>query len=267
MAAQAAGNLEVTLTSILLGPAVAGIYNITARIFRIARGFIGPIVGSTFSGLAHLLGERGPTALIGPLREVRGISNLVIAVVFPTMVFTNQDFVALWVGPEKFGGNLLCTGLALASSLSANLFFLYLAATAAGEVWRTAYLSAVEGAIRIPLMALGLYLLQLPGLPIATALGFGALTLYGYPPVLAYGFGMSRGSAMRTAYSGLPAALFCTALGTLGASFAPHAAGWPTLIVKAVLGVVAFACATLAIDPTTRRPVNLLWSRLTHKQA
>jgi O-antigen/teichoic acid export membrane protein len=262
VAGQIASNLEVTLTSVMLGPAAAGIYNITARTFRLALGFLNPIVGASFSGLAHLRGERGPGALLGPLRELRGIYTLAIGVLLPGIVFINRDFVTLWVGADKYGDDLLTDALALATFLSAELSFLFLTVSATGRLRATAYLSALEGTIRVPLMLLGLSLLGMPGLAFGAALGLGTLVLFAYPPVLARGLELARGPAARIAHAGAPVALLGLGLAVLGAQIVPRAPSWLLLIVKGAGAGLALAAMVLLLDPAAHRLAGAFWRKL-----
>jgi O-antigen/teichoic acid export membrane protein len=245
---QIVGNVEVTLVSLSAGPTLAAVYGITERTFRLVQGFINPIVGSAFSGLAHLMGERGPSALREPLRELRSLFTLVVTVIVPSLLVVNQDFVSLWVGREKYGGTLLSMALSLNALFSVQVFFLSMVATAVGQVQRTAYLSTAEAVIRVPLMVVGLRILGPAGMALATPISGSFLAFLAYPVVIGRGLTLGPSAARSLSNSGLILALVGVLLGALAARYIPSVAHWPLLAVKGSLAAMVLLAFTLIGD-------------------
>jgi len=262
---QIAGNIEVVLVSAIMGPSVAAVYGITERTFRLVQTFINPIVGSVFSGLAHLMGERGSNALLSPLRELRGIYTLVVSVLVPSILVINQDFVTLWVGHDQFGGTLLSTALALSTVLSTQVFFLSFVCSAAGQVRETAYLAALEAAIRVPLIVAGLHFLGPAGMALSTSLGCGILALVAYPVLVGRGLSLDRATARAAGNEGLQTTLVCIFLGAAGARWLPTTAHWLTLAAKGTLMSLVFLGTTLLLSSAARSQLVIIPAKLTKR--
>ena len=224
---------------------MAAVYGITERTFRLVQGFINPIVGSAFSGLAHLMGESGPSALLVPLRELRGLYTLVVSVIVPSLLIINRDFVTLWVGADKFGGTLLSAALALSAIWSTQVLFLGLVSSASGQVRSTAYLTGLEALIRVPLIVAGLHLFGPAGMALSTSLGCALLAFFAYPSVVGKGLGLPRAKARLVGNDGLMGILVCLLLSAPAARYLPMTERWLTLAVKG--GLVALALLAIAI--------------------
>jgi O-antigen/teichoic acid export membrane protein len=249
---QLAGNIEVALVSAVMGPSTAAIYGITERTFRLVQGFINPIVGSAFSGLAHLMGERGPSALLAPLRELRGLYTLVVSVTIPCILVINRDFITLWVGADKFGGTLLSAALALSSVLVTQVLFLGLVSSATGQVRSTAYLTGLEAVIRVPLIVLGLHFYGPAGMALSTSFGCALLAFLAYPAVIGKGLGLIRRKARVVGNDGLLGILACLPLSGMAARYLPVAAHWLTLVVKGGATALALLSVTVLLNEAAR---------------
>ena len=259
---QIAGNLELALVSTTLGPSMAAVYGITVRTFALVQGFINPIAGSAFSGLAHLMGQRGPSALLPPLRELRGLFTLVVSVVVPAILVINQDFVSLWVGPDKFGGRYLCAALALSTVPVTQVSFLSFVSAASGRLRSAAYLTVLEAVVRVPLMIAGLHILGPAGIAISTSLECGLLVYYAYPALIGRGLGLARAAARTIGNDGLGAILGCVLAGGLAARYLPAATHWPTLVVKGALTALVLLGLTVLTNRGARSQLRVVGVRV-----
>jgi len=253
-----ASNVDVALVSALISPAGAAVYGLTDRLFRFALSFINPIAGSTLSALAHLLGEVGPKGVARPLGELFTVWSTVAALCFPVLLAMNRDFIAVWVGSDKYGGIGLSIAICVSTLLSARSFLMYIVLTGLGEIALTAWVSLVEPALRIPLMLLGLRTLGPVGLPLATSVAVAVFSLGIFPVHIARKIDMrgKRGVAlqMRSFFG-----VLCTmVVGILLAIFLPNVNRWLTFIGKAVLVSIGVLVVALAAS----RDIRELLSRV-----
>jgi O-antigen/teichoic acid export membrane protein len=145
------GNMQVTIVSAAIDPRTAGVFAITQRVFVIAQFIGNSIGGSSFSGLAHKIGEakHEKKAISETVKKVFELFALVALFAFGVSVALNQEFITIWVGPEKFGGarlNALLAAMMLAGSM---IFTLQHLLAAFGEFKRTSYASIVHSLIFI----------------------------------------------------------------------------------------------------------------------
>jgi O-antigen/teichoic acid export membrane protein len=257
-----ASNIDVALVSALVSPAVAAVYGLTDRLFRFALSFINPIAGSTLSALAHLLGEAGPKGLARPLRELFGLWSAVAALTFPVLLAMNRDFVAVWVGTDKYGGLALSIAICVSTLLTARAFLMYIVLTGLGEIALTAWATILEPALRIPLMILGLRTLGPVGLPLASALGMGILSLVVYPTYVSRKIQLPGKPGLALQMRGLSAVICTMMLGVAIATAAPSANHWPTFLAKAAAASVAVIVLAYSVNRTLRELVAEMFHRL-----
>ncbi|MBD3409983.1 MAG: hypothetical protein GF419_07235 [Ignavibacteriales bacterium] len=145
------GNLQVTIVSAAIDPRTAGVFAITQRVYVIAQFIGNSIGGSSFSGLAHKIGEtkRDEKALADTVKKVFELFALVALFAFGLAAALNQEFIAVWVGAEKFGGARLNIFLAAMMLSGSMIFTLQHLLAAFGEFKRTSYASVVHSLLFI----------------------------------------------------------------------------------------------------------------------
>jgi O-antigen/teichoic acid export membrane protein len=254
--AHVASNIEVALVSALVSPAAAAIYGLTDRLFRVALSLINPIAGSVLSALAHLLGEVGTKGVVKPLRDLFTLWSTAAALCFPILLAMNRDFVAIWVGSDKYGGLGLSSAICLSTLLSARSFLMYIVLNGLGEIAITAWVSTFEPALRLPLMVVGIKAFGSMGLPIAATMSVGILSFGIYPRYVARKIQLPgrEGSALQL--RGVSAVAATMLLGGLLAVFAPSVDHWLTFLAKTTIVSIGVMSLALAASRDVRA---LLW--------
>jgi hypothetical protein len=195
---------------------------------------------------------------MNPLSELRGIYTLMVSVILPCILIVNQDFVTLWVGPEKYGGTLLSIALALATAAGTQVVFLNLVASATGQVRQAAYLTAIEAAVRLPLLVAGLHFLGPIGMPLSTSLTCAFLVFLAYPAVIGKGLDIAPTKTTVVVNSGLRAVLSSLALGGFAAGSLPVATHWSTLVVKGGGAALVLLGGTVLLSAPARTQLRVL---------
>ena len=226
IAAQVAGNVETTIIAAMRGPSAAALYGVTERVFRLAAGLVNPIAGSTLSAFAHLVGERGPAAARGPLRELSVLWSTAVALVFPLLLVINREFITLWLGADKFGGQAITVLICASSIVSTRVFLAYVCLIAVGDIARASWAMTAESVGRVGLMFIGLHFIGLPGVPLASLLGGAVLAYLLLPRLLS--LRLSAGDSFLppsqfAGHRGVFAAFVC---GVLLAAVSPAARTW-----------------------------------------
>jgi O-antigen/teichoic acid export membrane protein len=239
-----ASNIDVALVSALLNPSIAAVYGLTDRLFRFAVSFVNPVAGSVLSGLAHLVGEVGTKGVARTLREVFAVWIAVASLCFPILLAMNRDFIAVWIGIDKYGGLLLSAAICVSMLFSARSFLMYIVLTGLGEIAVTSWLAMAESVVRIPLMAIGLRTLGPVGLPLATIVGTSVLSLVFYPKYVARRIELRGRAGYALQMTGATALIATMAFGAAVALFAPATDRWVFFLAKSV--VVSLAVAAIA---------------------
>ena len=164
------GKSSAAVVAIFLRPELATILVVTGKMADIIRMFLDRFGGATFAGFAHLVGSGQFTKARRVYEELVSIHTSISVLMTCVYIATNQWFVTVWVGPDQFGGQWLTFMLGLsvlASSRSSLLEYLY---GATGQIVRTAYVILSESVLQIPFIFIFLFLMRLPGLPLANTL-------------------------------------------------------------------------------------------------
>ena len=251
LAMQVGSNVEVALISAFITPAVAGVYSITERVFRVGIGFINPIAGSTIAALSHFVGQHGARAGLAPTREIMALWSLGVAALVPAMLALNHDFTTVWVGTSNFGGFALNLFLGSAALLGAAEFLLCVLLTAAGELQRMAWISTLEILARLALMYPALRVFGVWGIPAASCvLSVCFLPLYRRGQILSSR--KSDGDAPRFLGASGASVAVAFGLGVVEAAVLPSVSAWPAFIGKAALVGVVNLVVALALNPLGR---------------
>lgn len=256
-------NNETFIASIFAGPKAAAILGLTDRVFKNAYVIAEQVGRSMFYGLAHLHGaatDRSRTLSV--LREVLGIASAVMGVLFAATLFLNPSFVALWVGPEQFGGMALNLAVASAAMLSGRVNVLGILAGALGGIREAAWGQLAEIVIRVLAMVVLLSVFGVLGIPMATALssllagiflmGFALTRTTGQPPRAAMAWAITGSQATLLPFT---AAAVLVGAGTFGRS-------WPGLLGWGIATVAVAAVLAVAVEPNTRAQLRKAWGAL-----
>jgi len=91
----------------ILGPPAVVPFFLTQRIASVAQGLLQSFSGSSWAGLADLYHRQQMVLLQARVLELTRLITLVAVVVLAPILVFNRDFVTLWVGGERFGGEWL----------------------------------------------------------------------------------------------------------------------------------------------------------------
>jgi O-antigen/teichoic acid export membrane protein len=239
-------NSDELITAIICGPQAAAVLALTRRGFDLSLIIANSVAGSVFSGLAHAIGEQGASKMINILREIFAISAVLTALTIPIVMCANQDFVGLWLGPDKFGGFWLNLALAASSILVIRQNLLGSVVPAFGEIRKTAYCGLAEVIIRIPLTIILILQLGLVGVPIASVLSISGSTLW-FQTILLGGVLGSKKAAIQVQMHGIIAILLVMVFSVFFSEAWGSAKSWPSLVAKScILGALAIALAYAA---------------------
>lgn len=158
---------EPVLITLFLRPELTVVYTVTQRALIACEFFANVVIGTTAGAFSHLFGEKNAEAIS---RSVRDAGILICAISsFVSLGYAagNNGFVQLWVGEDRFGGQGLTTGLALASlAMLASRYIQTLLGTT-GDIAYTSLLAAGESVLRVVLASSLIHWMLLSAFPMA----------------------------------------------------------------------------------------------------
>jgi O-antigen/teichoic acid export membrane protein len=162
--------LDTALVAIVVGPAQAVVFNLTRKAMDVVRALLDTVGYASYGGFAHLAAskERHRAArVLSEIRQVRWAVGLAAAMVY---IGLNGSFMALWVGPERFGGQSLSTLFMLQTLITGESYLLNYLYRATGAVVEGSILLILEGASRMLLAIVLLFGVGTAGIPAAAAI-------------------------------------------------------------------------------------------------
>jgi len=161
---------EPLLITIFLRPELTVVYTVTQRALAASEFFSNVLIGTTAGAFSHLFGEKNAVAISGAVRDTGVLVVTISSFISLGYAVGNAGFVQLWVGGDRFGGQALTTGLALASMAMLGSRYLQSLLGATGDIAYTSYLAAGEGVLRVGIACALIKWLHLPAFPVAVIL-------------------------------------------------------------------------------------------------
>jgi O-antigen/teichoic acid export membrane protein len=258
------GNSEVLIASAYIGPHVAATLAIVQRAYGIVLQFLSPLYSSAFAGIAQVAAEHDGRAnpRVGSiLTELFKYLGAAAALMFGVAAALNENFIRLWLGREgDFGGWQLNAACAAAMLVMFRLTALANILNALGVIGQTAWISLLELATRLLLMALLIPLLGVTGMPLATLLGSGIISGTALTVLLSRRVDGGRQIAIR----GLLTSVGGLALGLALAAILPDCASWASFAGVSFMILLIFGGGVFASDKDIRRALSgRRWPALT----
>jgi O-antigen/teichoic acid export membrane protein len=262
MGATLAGRMDAVITARALNPTQTTVLTFTGKAYDPVRMVAMSVGGSLQSGFAHLMGEGNkPRAaeIMGQANRLVGFGSVVL---MSSVVALDQAFVALWVGPENYGGHRLAAALAVSTALSTFTGSMNQLVFAAGGIRASALVGLGEAAVKLALQMVLVRRLGLIGMPIASAIASLAVSGWTLPGIAASLVGASPKEAARFWFGQMARLAVGVTAGAVLAMFIGRAAirwTWPGFCVAAAVVGAVFVALGLAGDRDVR---GLLLTRL-----
>jgi O-antigen/teichoic acid export membrane protein len=237
------------MVGMMLGSRSAGVYSLTTRAYDTVTLFLSQVNAALVPSMSHLAGSGEHIRFKAVVVRIGTLIPLLAAMGAVAVAVSNQSFVALWVGIEKYGGLPLSLLAAFATWWSFACYVAYDALFAKGEFKAIGRAFAASSLVHVAILALFLHL----GLWVAQAAFIVSTLVWGLPLWfrLAASLGL-RAAELRTL---LAATISTVAWGSATAGallLLPMAGpGWGGLCVRAALSVaVVFGLVMITSEAT-----------------
>jgi O-antigen/teichoic acid export membrane protein len=158
---------EIVFVAVLIGPEVAVVYALTRRAADLGRSLVDMIGFASYGGVAHLSSSVDHVTVrktYGRLLALHLSSAIAVAAAY---LAVNRSLLNVWVGPSIAPGIGLIFIMSIQSVVLGHSYLINLLYRATGRVVEGSSYLVVEALVRIPLLAAGLLVFGLLGLPLA----------------------------------------------------------------------------------------------------
>jgi O-antigen/teichoic acid export membrane protein len=197
-------NAEPAITALVISPTAAAILSISSRLAMVVRMIVGPIGSAVFASVSHVYSGGGTERTREVLKMLFFVSNVLLAIGLGATMAFNGALVSLWVGPDKYGGNVLTLLIVLSTAasvaMSLNMNFLQ----SMGHFRDTSLIDISEIPLRLLLMiALGVWI-GIEGMVLAGLIATLSVKGWAYPRLLARSLQVSNRSGALMVVAGAP---------------------------------------------------------------
>lgn len=146
----------------MLNPLLCNTFTFTATAYNMLITLVTSMSHAVMPSLAHLAGEDDPKKLNFIVLKLVRLSILTAALALGGAMILNEQFVTIWVGSAYYGGDFLTLIFFVAGILTVILKLFNNVLIGLGYFRDSAWAGILEGAIHLPLMVLGAYLMGNP---------------------------------------------------------------------------------------------------------
>jgi O-antigen/teichoic acid export membrane protein len=158
---------EIVLVAVLVRPELAVVYALTRRAADLGRSLVDMIGFATYGGVAHLISSPDRATARVTYARILGLHLSCSIAVASAYLAVNRSLLEVWIGPSLAGGIGLIVVMAIQSIVLGHSYLINLLYRATGRVLEGSLALVIEALVRIPLLAIFLLSIGLPGLPIA----------------------------------------------------------------------------------------------------
>ena len=255
MGATLAGRMDAVITARALNPTQTTILAFTGKAYDPVRMVAMSVGGSLQSGFAHLMGEGSRPRAAQIMGQANRLVGFGAVVLMSSVVALDQAFVALWVGPEKYGGHRLAAALAVSTALSTFTGSMNQLVFAAGGIRASALVGLGEAAVKLTLQVALVRRFGLIGMPVASAIASVCVSGLTLPGIAASLVGAPPKEAARFWFGQVARLAVGVAAGALVAALISRAAirwTWPGFFAASALVGLGFVALGLAGDRDAR---------------
>lgn len=160
-------NGQLLIITSFINPTATAIYSLSSKVFQVCSNLLAPIGSSIFSSLAQLVGENNNQNLKSNILKLFSIFTLFSILILVVCFSLNESFIKIWVGADKFGGNLLNFILCLNLFISSRFSYINFNLFALGIFGKTVMYDQIGAVIRLVLILILISVLGVISIPIS----------------------------------------------------------------------------------------------------
>jgi O-antigen/teichoic acid export membrane protein len=256
---------QFLIISNFINPTITAIYALTVRVFTTMGSFIAPISSSLFNSVAYFDLKQDLDKIKIVFRRVLSFHGAFSALLLSSVLSLNHAFVNLWIGNEKYGGDMLSI-LTLASLFIFYRYnFISTFLLSLGIIKKNAFASIVEMILRLILIFLLIRHLDILSLPIAQLTSALFILVLFYFRILKMELKMKSSETFKVLTEGFYFILFLLPLSLLVMNFNYLIESWSSFIIIAIIIFTIYVLIIVLISKNIRNEFNLLLTSIRRK--
>lgn len=225
-------NSQLLIITSFINPAASAVFFITGRIYTVCDLFLAPIGSSIFSSMSQLVGEGDLQKIKFNLIKVFVLFTAFSAFIMASSYALNYAFISLWVGSDKFGGQLLSGLICLTMLFSTRYKFLEFNLYALGVFGKTVLYDLISGVFRIILIFLLIKSIGCNAIPVAELLSTTLLLGYFLNKLIIDRIKMSRSEFVGFVFAGGGVVLATFVFAAIWALYVHWTVRWGTILMQ-----------------------------------
>jgi O-antigen/teichoic acid export membrane protein len=263
MAVSRIGNVLVNQSQYLIisnfiNPNITAIYALTVRTFNTAGSFIAPISSSLFSSVAYFDLTKELAKIKQVLQRVLLLQGAFSALLLSSVLSLNYAFISLWVGTDKYGGNLLSLLTFIALFISYRYSFVSTFLLGLGIIKKNAIAGIVEMFLRLLLIFITIKYLGILSLPIAQIFSTIIILIIFYSKFLQKDLKMKIAESFTSLMTGIHFTLILVPLSLVVLYYNNLILSWSWFILAALAVFTLYSSIILIISKKVREEFLLL---------
>jgi O-antigen/teichoic acid export membrane protein len=258
-------NSQLLIITNFINPVASAIFFITGRIYTVCEYFLAPIGSSIYSSISHLVGESNNEKL-----KTNIIRIFILFSAFSVLVITgsfalNKTFISLWLGQDKFGGELLSALLCVAMLFSTRFRYLEFNLYALGIFGKTIFFDMISSVLRIILIFILIRKIGNIALPLAEILSTAILLGYYINKLLIERIGMHTTETVKFVFAGFISFLAAFCFAYIWCLYVPAALNIKGLIGQSVIIMAVITLTVFVLTQEVRATIFSLSTSLKRK--
>jgi len=225
-------NSQLLIITTFINPSSAAVFFITSRIYLVCDSFLAPISSSIFSSISQIFATGDMNHIRNTIVKVFNIFNFISALILSLSFVMNSSFISLYLGEDKFGGNLLSGMLCINMLLYTRYTFIGTNLYAIGVFGKTVFYDILGGIVKIFLIVVLIKFIGYIAVPIAEFLSTIFFAGYYLNKLITSKLEFRNSEVRKFIFLGIELFLIVIVISTLWIVIIPTSENWESFIFK-----------------------------------
>jgi len=242
-----------------LNPSASAIYGITIKLFTTISAVISPIASSLFNSVAYFDIKKDLKKIKNIFNQTLVLHGSISIVTFGSILASNKIFISLWVGSDKYGGDLLTVLSFFAFFFSYRFSFINTFFLALGFVKKNAISNVLEISLRMLLIIILIKYLGYLSFPIAQIISTIVVMVLLYQKIISLSFTMKINQSIQLIFVNTFLLIITSILAIIPLLYFPLINNWFSLIIFVSTFLFLFSTISMILSKIIRsEAINII---------
>ena len=245
-------NSQLLIITNFINPTASAVFFITGRIYQVCDSFLAPVGSSIFSSISQIVGTGNKEAIKLNIVKIFFVFNVFSVFILSLSFVFNSSFVALLLGADKYGGNMLSLFLCINMLFYTRFNFLSVNLYALGVFGKTVMYDVIGGVLRLIIIFCLINYIGYIALPIAEFLSTTFLIGYFLNKLLINKIELKGKEILNFVFSGSFFFLIIFSMSFIILYFLPIINDWILFVIYSILLAVMNSIMVLIFSKEAR---------------